>query len=857
MKVSVNSLRVLNREYDSAGDPAPDGVDKLVQKIGAQLGAVEETIQVGKKYEGISIVRVVHCEVHPNANRLQVCQIDDGGVTTHVPRLENGLIQVVCGAPNVVAGVTVAWLPPGATVPATYDTEPFVLESRELRGQMSHGMLASPRELSLADNHEGLLIIDDEVEPGTPFAERYGLNGDVVIDMENKMFTHRPDCFGWLGIAREIAGIQGQAYKSPAWYKVDAPILNATAPVNASLPLTVRNDIPELVPRFMAVPVAGITVAVSPVWLQVELSRVGIRSINNIVDLTNFYMALTGQPLHAYDYDKVVAQDAGASTATLVVRKPEDGEKLTLLNGKEIQPRSEAILIATRDKAIGLGGVMGGHDTEVDRHTKNIILECANFDMYSIRRTSMAHGLFTDAVTRFNKGQSPLQNQAVLAKLLEAVLGICGGQAAGPVVDDNHLPAEVCRRGSLHTDVVITAKFVNERLGLHLKPDDMATLLRNVEFDVKVEKDALTVRAPFWRTDIEIPEDVVEEIGRLFGFDKLPLELPKRTITPAAEDLSLVAKARLRATLSRAGANELMTYSFVHGDLLEKAGQDPGQAFKLTNALSPDLQYYRMSLTPSLLDKVYANAKAGYEEFALFELGKVHGKSEIAEDGLPQEFGRLALVYAAARKKGDSPEGEPYYQALRYLRTVLPGNFLQYELRPLQDVSFDGHVLFGQLARPFEPVRSAVVYVGDKPLGIVGEYRQAVHKALKLPKHTAGFEIFLSYFEKHAGERAAYVPLPRYPKVTQDITLKVGAEHSYRQVYDALWNNLEGREADDLLITLTPLDIFQREDDKEHKQITLRLQIASYEKTMTDTEVNRLLDTAAAAARDALGAERV
>jgi phenylalanyl-tRNA synthetase beta chain len=869
MKISVNTIRYINQKYGRAGDPAPEGVDILIQKIGAQLGAVEETFATGKKYVGVVIVKVMTCEQHPNADRLHVCMIDDGGVVKDIPRDEKGLVQVVCGAPNVHAGVTVAWLPPGATVPSTYDTDPFVLEARELRGVVSNGMLASPKELALGDSHEGLLIIEEEVEPGTMFADRYGLRDDVVIDMENKMFTHRPDCFGWLGVAREIAGIQGQTFKSPDWYRSDAALPKQESD---GLRVEIRNEIPEIVPRFMALPIAGITVGPSPVWLQVELSKVGIRPINNIVDLTNFYMVLTGQPLHAYDYDKVLAQDDGADHATIVVRKPRDGEKLVLLNGKEIEPRKEAILIASDTKAIGIGGVMGGSDTEVDENTKNIILECASFDMYSIRRTSMAHGIFSDAVTRFTKGQSPLQNQAVLAKVAEDVLRICGGQIAGEVVDDNHVPEEARTRNALHDDVRMRGAFINERLGLDLLPEEMAGILSNVEFTVEVQGDELLIRAPFWRTDIEIPEDIVEEVGRLYGFDKLPLELPMRTAVPARKNQLLEAKSKVRRVLSSAGANEVLTYSFVHGNLLDKVGQDTAKAFKLSNALSPDLQYYRMSLTPSLLASVHPNIKAGHDEFALFEIGKSHirGDNDYVESDLPEEKQHVGFVYANNEKNVTPGRGAAYYQAKHYLATLLDA--FGFSAGKVRYESFstereDVATVQAWLS-PYEARRSALVlYDFDQAgetktfmVGVVGELTAGTRKGLKLPEQTAAFELDLSLvaLAEQQGNVVSYVSLPRFPKVTQDISLKVVAKLPYRAVYDCAWNTLQDNdEATDLHMTLSPLDIYQREDDKEHKQVALRLTVASYEKTMTDAEVAAMLDAVASAVSDQLGAERL
>lgn len=828
-------------------------INELVDRIGSQLGAVEEVISLREQYAGVVIARVASCEDHPDADRLHVCKIDDGGKVEGVERDENGYVQVVCGAPNVREGLLVAWLPPGSTVPETFASgDPFVLDARKLRGVLSNGMLASSRELGISDEHDGILEVDEDVAPGTAFSDAYHLN-DHVIDIENKMFTHRPDCFGVLGVYREIAGIYHQQFKSPDWYTSDTYSL---APETKELlSLAIHNELPDLTPRFAAIVMQHVVVKPSPVWLQMHLMRAGIRPINNIVDITNYLMALTGQPLHAYDYDKVVAL---GGEAALTIRHPQEGEKVTLLNGKEIAPKAEAIMIASGQHLLGVGGIMGGSETEVDASTKTIILECATFDMYSVRRTSMAHGLFTDAVTRFNKGQSPLQNIRVLAKAVHEVRTLAQGQVACELIDDNHVPIET-QRGSVHEPVSVTTEFVNVRLGLHLTADDMAQLLRNVEFSVEVSGDTVTVSAPYWRTDIEIAEDVVEEVGRLYGYDHLPLDLPKRDITPAQKNPELEAKRNIRSILSRAGANEVLTYTFTHGDLLKKVGQDSELAFRLSNALSPDLQYYRLSLMPSLLERVNANIRAGYEQFALFELGKVHGKSEIDDSGLPREFSRIALVFAAEPKTAARLyAGAPYYQAKQYLSTLLsecnmPETAIRFQ--PLTENSFGEHKLFMQMTQPFEPKRSAIVFCGERLIGVVGEYKASVSKALKLPAFAAGFEIFGSAFA-HAPQ-PPYAQLSRFPGIEQDMSLKVSADMSYSQLYHFVWDEIGKAQPAQTSPTLRVVDIYQRPDDAAHKQITLRLRIASHDRTMTAEEVNTLLDQVAAKAHQQFGAERV
>ena len=833
MKVSLNWVR---QYLDFELPPT----DELVAKIGAQLGGIDEVIDVGARYHGVVIVRVASVNKLEDSDHLHICLIDDGQAVQAVERNAEGLIQVVCGAPNVRAGMFVAWLPPGSVVPSSADdAEPFVLSARPLRGVVSNGMLASAKELAIGDSHEGLLELDGEHQPGADFAKTFGLD-DTIIDIENKMFTHRPDCFGQLGVAREIAGILGKPFHSPDWYRQDtAPAAQAEAPISVS----VVNEIPELVPRYMLATVDNVEVAPSPVWLQSYLSRLGVRPINNIVDVTNYMMLLTGQPLHAFDLEKVAVD----GHAKIVVRNPHVDEQLTLLDGKTITPRADAILICDADKPIGLGGVMGGANSEIDSNTTRILIESASFDMYNIRRTSMEHGIFSDAVTRFTKGQSEWQCLAVLAEAVRVLQGLCAdAQVVGAVIDE-HQPRYT------NTTVPVTSDFINQRLGVQLAPTDMQTLLQNVEFAVETSDTSLQVTAPFWRTDIELREDVVEEVGRLYGFDHLPTELPRREITPTTKNALLQLKSRLRTVLARAGANEVLTYSFVHGNLLDKAAQDKRQAYRVGNALSPELQYYRLTLMPSLLEKVHPNIKAGYDKFVLYEIGKGHNLKHQDADGLPVEFEMLEAVFAAQDKV--APAGAAFYQARKYLVNLLSEFGLQVSFRPLPEG------LDFATVQPFEASRTALVYVAgtDMLLGGVGEFKASVRKNFKLPAATAGFNLslsdLLSAVETNAQQ--VYAPLPRFPKVTQDITLKVTSDTSYQQLYDAVWLAVRENRPDQTFASLGPIGIYQPEADSEHKNISLRLSIASYERTLTDAEVSALLDRVAQVAHESLQAERV
>lgn len=829
MKVSLNWA-----QWYSNVQLSPNGTDDLITKIGKQLGAVEEVYQTGKQYDKAVVARVATCEKHPNADKLSVCLIDDNGVTSDVERNENGLVQVVCGAPNVREGLMVVWLPPGATVPSTYSSDPFVLGARELRGIKSNGMLASAEELAIGGDHGGILELEADAVAGTEFKTLYGLD-DEIIDIENKMFTHRPDCFGVLGVAREIAGIYGQQFKSPDWYLNPVEINAGTG-----LHLEVNNEIPDLVPRFIAVTMENVKIRQSPIWLEAGLTRVGIKPINNIVDITNYLAYITGQPLHAYDYDKVVALSSGE--AKLVIRKPRSAEKIALLNGKTVEPHAEAIMIATDKELIGVGGVMGGVSTEVDNDTKNIILECANFNMYSIRKTSMIHGLFTDAVTRNNKGQSPLQNMSVMAKAVEMVTTQAEG-STGAVVDFQN--KEMITRANGEASLVVYPEFINKRLGLNLSRNEIVSLLQNVEFHISDNSDseAIFLDPPFWRTDIEIPEDIVEEVGRLHGFDNMPLELPVRPSSPAHSDQEFQLKQKIRETLASFGANEVLNYSFVHGDFMRKAGQNPDLAFKLNNAISPDLQYYRMSLTPSLLSNVHHNIKSGYDSFSLFEINKTHIKLHKDDDaGLPKEIGMVTFITADKTR-----EDAAYYQARAYLDKFTDSLDIKLEYQPIESP------LDYQVTAPFDSERSALVSVEGSNifLGIIGEYKASVKKAFKLPRFCAGFELDLEGLLS-IKPTSRYAALSRYPSTSQDICLEVDQSMSYAGLTTKVESCLLENLPLDQSVIYHPIDIYQAQSS-DKKRITYRVTLTSYERTLTDNVLDKLLSPIA----EKVGAVRI
>ena len=823
MKVSLNIVRsLINFELPS--------VDELVSRVNQQLGGVEEVIDLGAKYAGARIVRIVECGKHPDADRLSVTKIDDGGAVPDVPHDDNGYVQVVCGAPNVHADMWAIWLPPGSTVPASFDdTEPFVLGARPLRGVLSQGMLAAADELAIGTDHEGIIEITEndlpsgaELQAGARFAEIFGLD-DFVLDIENKMFTHRPDCFGQLGVAREIAGIFGQQFTSPEWYKAQQQFSTAEG-----LDLMITNGAPELVPRFMAVAIKDVEVKPSPLWLQCQLVAMGGKPINNIVDATNYIMLMTAQPTHAYDYDKLRGHQLGARLA-----RPD--EKVSLLNGKEYELTADDIIIADGEGVIGLAGIMGGSNTEISNDTKNIVLECATFDMYALRKTAMRHGVFTDALARFNKGQSPLQNAAVLKRLMSMVSGVQASEVFDlkkfsdefdDYFDGKYTPA----------NIDIDSKFINERLGLKLSENDICGLLNNVEIKShgpEEELDYICIQSPFWRTDLELSEDIVEEVGRLYGFDKLPRELPHRSIKPAPKNPRRELKNAIRQSLSRAGANEILTYSFVHERILKNAEQDVIQAYKLSNALSPDLQYYRLTVLPSLLDKVYANIKSGHNEFALFEIGKGHLKSKgLNKEGLPIENNYIDLVYSS---KKDKP-GAPFYVTKKLINNLGKDLGVKFEFEKIVNQ------IDKQILAPFDIDRSSLIRIDNGDIvGLVGELKQSVIKNFKLPQYISAASIDIDILQKNMSKNIgdSYHPLSKFPSTWRDISIEIDSAVSYKDVLNVVKNSLQ--KQDDEFISISLVDIY-RAKDSSFKTITLNISMTNYNRTLTATDASRIVE---------------
>lgn len=812
MIISVNWLK----KYVDIDLP----IDELVSLIGERLVEVESVKYIGDKYADCIVARVVTAEPVPDSDHLSLVTIDDGGRQESVDRLPEGTIQVVCGAPNVRSGMLVVWLPPGAIVPSTRGTDKeFRLEARPLRGHVSNGMLASARELDLYDEHEGILELNLDAEAGANFVDVAELD-DYLLDIENKSLTHRPDTFGVIGFAREIAGILGQPFHSPSW-------LTSTSPVDDNFvfePVEINIADPELSNRFSAVILQTTDhPASTPLDIQLYLARSGVRPISPIVDVTNYLMLLTGQPLHAYDYDKFLK--VAGDIPVIGVRRGREAEKLTLIDGKERSLANEDIVITANDRPIGLAGAMGGSETEVDQSTRRVLLECATFDLYSLRGTQMRHGIFSEAITRLTKGVPAELGKYVINEAIRLLGSVAGLEQVSrisssyPVIQSPE-------------QVEVSASAINDILGTDFSNDDIVKTLSSVEFKVSDDGSNLRAAVPYWRNDVHRLEDVAEEMGRLNGYDNIRPTLPERPYVAVRTSKFDSLRREVRRWLVSAGANEVLTYSFIHGEMMKRAKLDPADSYRLVNSLSPELQYYRQSIVPSLLAAVHPNIKAGYDKFALFELNKTHAKSIGNDrDGVPLESSRLGFVTVDAK----SDEAAPYYQAKQYADFIFDKLGVTVEYRNLSSQADTA------MARPFEPKRAAEVWLVEPMvlIGIVGEIKSDVLAKFKLPKTLAAFELNTEVlFSVVEGKSVDYKTSSRFPEIERDVCFQTGYDVEHQSIVAAIKQSLSDSEYD---ITESIVDIYSP-SDRSHKNTTFRFVIVSHERTLTNEEVNQYMN---------------
>ncbi len=847
MLISFNWLKQYATLPDSV---TPEEVAKKLKLSTVEVDSIE---QQGKNLENIVVGKIISCEKHPNADKLKVCKVDVG------VRAENlQPVQIVCGGSNVAAGMLVAVAKSGARVKWHGEGDLVVLKPTVIRGVESNGMICASDEIGLAEmfpkkeekeiadlsviaspasgginsakQSPGLMGSElngiatsarpspprnDKIKPGMTLTDALGLN-DVIFEIDNKSLSNRPDLWGHHGMAREVAALFGKEF-------APYPILEIKE--GKELKLRVKVEDEKLCPKYLAVAIGGIKIQESPAWLKQALSAVGLRPINNIVDITNYVMLDLGQPMHAFDASRLSPKSKVQSLKSIVVRRAKEGEEFVTLDKKEHTLTNDMLVIATDDppaggKAVALAGVMGGRESGVTNDTTTIIFESANFDAAAIRRTSTKLGLRTDSSARFEKSLDPNMCELALARAVELLLELCpGAKVTSKTVG-------VGKPRLFTGPIEVPTAFFKQKLGIEIPAKTMISILTQLGFAVKEKKNILSVTIPTWRAtrDISMAEDLVEEVARIYGYENIPGSLPEFPIVPPETNVLRRLEREIVQTLALELAyTEVYNYSFVSENQILKLGDDINKYIELDNPLSKEKPFLRRSLVPGLLENLKQNS-ADYGELRLAEAGKVFVKEESGpraekngDELLPRQDTWLATVYL--NKKAATP----FVEARRAAEAVL---------RPWgKDVSFTPPAE----PKPWQhPSRSADIICRGVALGSVYELHPLLQEGLGLEGKVGILEINLNRLaDFYEGKKIVLSPLPVYPEVSRDIAFLVKKEATHAEIIVAIKN------ADPLIKKVELFDVFEGKNvGAGHKSMAYHITYADPSKTLTSAEID-------------------
>ncbi len=809
-------------EYCDPGLP----VEELAELIALRTTEVERISHVGPpSAEGFVVGRVVSVESHPNADRLSVCQVEAGDAAR----------TIVCGAPNVAAGQLVPVALPGATLPGGQK-----LGQAKLRGVTSDGMILSETELEVGEDADGIIVLDGEFKPGTPLADVLPLV-EPVLELE--VNSNRVDCLGVYGLAREVHAFSGAPLGPPPW-EDDA---EATGEGDATDYASVTVEVPELCPRFTARVLTDVTIGPSPLWLKARLIAAGQRPINNVVDITNYVMLMTAQPLHAFDLDRV-------PEGALIVRTASDGEKMTTLDGLERTFDSQAVLVCDRNGPSGIAGIMGGAVSEVSDSTRRVLLEVATWNGVNILRTSRRLGLRSEASNRFEKQLHPelaIRAQRIASRLL---VDLCGARLVPGTIDVAAEPPPP-RRPRLR------AGRAESLLGMRIEPEQCATYLDRLGFGTGREDGDIVAEVPAHRYyDVSREADLIEEVGRIHGYDEhLPATLPQVAGQGGRLTREQMLRRRAEDVVRDLGFDGIVALSLIGPglpDRLRLGGDDQRAApLRASNPLSLDHSELRTTLLGSLLDVAQYNLARGADRVAVSETGRAYlARGESAAGGV------LGGVFAGERP---APAFEPQCIAVLAVGPLAPQSW-DSQARPADFFAVKGvlEALAGQLgadieleadAQPFlHPGRSAKVVVGGLEAGWLGEVHPLVCREWDI-EAAAGFQIGLAELVAASPfGNEAYEDVTTYPAVYQDLAIVVDDEVTAARVRRAV---MEG--GGELLRSAHVFDLYRGEQVGEgRKSLALRLEFRAPDRTLTDAEVTERRDAIKAALAEIGGSLR-
>jgi len=795
MKFTLSWLK----NYVDTGALSPEELADHLTMLGLEVDAV---IPLFEELGDLKTGLVISAEKHPDADKLSLCQV----------KIDDEVHQIVCGAPNVREGLNVVVALPGTLLPGN-----FKIKKSKIRGVASSGMICSESELGISTEHDGIMELPEGTEHGQRFIDAVGL-ADFCVEVD--LTPNRPDCTSVIGIAREVGSITGS--------DINVPVTGAKIS-KESTDFAVEIENPELCPRYAARLIKEVTIGPSPWWLRKLLLSVGLRPINNIVDVTNFVMLEYGQPLHAFDFDEV-----GGSK--IIVRTPKSTElQFSTLDGGSRTLDESMLMICDADKPVAVAGVMGGLNSEVSETTRNILLESACFNAISIRKTARILNMSTDASYRFERGVDPNVTINALNRATELICQLGGGYAADEGIDRYPGKTEL-------TTLPLSVSRTNTLLGIALSSSEMVKMLESIELACKVvDEDNLMITVPSFRVDLEREADLVEEIARLYGYNNIPTALPSVELSYPEQDSDRLKRLDISVKLTTVGFTEAINYSFIsdsHAQMLGIEYPDPRvTSVKLLNPLSEDQAVMRTSLLPGLLENVKRNINFQKPALRLFELGKVFFPAGPNEQ--PTEIIRLAGVLSGNRH-GD--ENSPLYFKHDGVDIFDVKGGVEFILKEMNlTLSADVNSLHFKTPvdsqdEPYAEEGFALdVMLGEKKIGVLGKFKNEVLTNFSIKNDVYFFDLDYDQLCKTKSTVKQFSSLPVYPSVKRDIALVVPETVSAGELLGAVKNSREK-----LIEHSEIFDVFQGEKIPEgHKSIALTITYRSPTKTLTEKNVEK------------------
>lgn len=783
----------------------PEELAEVLTKGGIEVEGVES---LDKGFRDIIIGEIKEIKAHPDAEKLQICLVNIGSAE----------LTIVTGANNILPGDKVPVAIPGAVLPGGKEIKPA-----KLRGVESFGMLCSDKELEieavgLERSKGGILILSPDAPVGTRIEDYLELH-DSILELE--LYPNRPDCLSMVNVAREVGTLLGKRPSLPEWAQGEIPAWPEDVKQKVEI------ETPELSWRYAALLVDDVVIEPSPLWMQNRLRAAGIRPINNIVDITNYCMLEMGQPLHAFDRDKL--------KGTVRVRLAKEGEKIISLDGNERKLDTDMLVIADDNGPVAIAGVMGGLESEVTEETTRILFESAHFLGSSVRRTSRKLGLRSESSSRFEKGVNPYWTVPTLGRVAELLLELEAGIPMSFTEKVCNLPPEV--------QTEISLKRVNEVLGVDYTEQEIEKVLEALAFEyVKKQDGSFVVNIPTYRQDIKIEEDMIEEIARIIGYDRIPTTLPQGSQTQGRRSPEQAFRLKLRRLLIKAGMNEVLSYSFVKKENDDKWGAG-GQNIPVLNPLREELGTMRTSLLPGLLEIASRNNSRRNTDFLLFEIGNVYLPKEMPLKGLPLEIMKISgIAQGGSKRHWLAPQVKfDFFYVKGLLEEMARESGVKFEYRRIAENKYRDLL---------HPGRSSEIFLNYKSLGFMGEIYPQLDEEWGLQRPIL-FELDFTTLFENSDPTVIARAYPRFPAIQRDLAVVVPvgvpAEDIKRRVFE-----LGG----DLLKEVEIFDVYQGTSIPQgHKSLALTMRYQSAERTLKDEEVNSFNSKILAGIQQEFGAE--